>query len=543
MALKYLYVPSGYKAGTAYGVLPNDSTADFDNFSRPSFATRTNKDGLLETYQTFGNNLVTNGDFATDSNWVKSSSSITILGGKANFTNTSNGNTLRQDNFLTAGKRYEVSFTVSNYTEGSVRVGRPFITPSVNSNGVHTVTGIATAVGTGGSDDLQFQAIGETTLSIDDVSVKEVALNVPRIDYSDGGCPSLLLEKGRTNIAKYSENTLSWGLNDSNNWGGTRTANVVVSPDGRKSADLISVIQPSGVYVPIMNVTAGTTYSSSVYAKRISGTSTLKFALTSNFYGGTSTSEKGIFVDLSDGSIMSNTIGEFANAKVIDVGNGWYRLCLEGHVARATGTATVTCYAQDTGFMKYSIWGGQVEAGSICTSYIPNLYEGTTSRNTDAGNYAANFDGMNSFEGVLEARFKAFDTDVSNRITLGTNVNGDDHNRLAIGYTISGGVIKPFVIIVYDGGGAEVVEYQTVSMPSSFNIFEYNTYKFKFKAGNNELKINGELVALSNTMANLDFSFGGVLESISLNVFGSSTSNRFYGGIKHIKVYDSITDF
>ena len=34
MALKYLYVPSGYKAGTAYGVLPNDSSADFDEFSK-----------------------------------------------------------------------------------------------------------------------------------------------------------------------------------------------------------------------------------------------------------------------------------------------------------------------------------------------------------------------------------------------------------------------------------------------------------------------------------------------------------------------------
>ena len=256
MALKYLYVPSGYKAGTAYGVLPNDSSADFDEFARSTQATRTNKDGLLE-----------------------------IMGN-----------------------------------------------------------------------------------------------NVPRIDYSDGGCPSLLLEKGRTNIAKYSENILSWSVNPSN-WGGTRTSNALTSPDGSNSADLISVIQQSGVYMQAMNVTAGTTYSTSVYAKRISGTSTLKFALTSNFYGGTDTFEKGIEVDLSDGSIISNTIGEFANAKVIDVGNGWYRLFLEGHVARATGAATVTCYAQDTSFMEYSIWGGQVEIGSFASSYIPNLSNSQTTRN------------------------------------------------------------------------------------------------------------------------------------------------------------------
>ena len=52
MALKYLYVPSGYKAGTAYGVLPNDSSADFDEFARDTIATRINADGLVETMAT-----------------------------------------------------------------------------------------------------------------------------------------------------------------------------------------------------------------------------------------------------------------------------------------------------------------------------------------------------------------------------------------------------------------------------------------------------------------------------------------------------------
>ena len=540
MALKYLYVPSGYKAGTAYGVLPNDSTADFDNFSRPSFATRTNKDGLLETYQTFGNNLVTNGDFATDSNWVKSSSSITILGGKANFSNTSNGNTLRQDNFLTEGKRYEVSFTVSNYTEGSVRVGRPFFTPSVNSNGVHTVTGIATADGTGGSDDLQFQAIGETTLSIDDVSVKEVALNVPRIDYSDGGCPSLLLEAERTNLAKYSEQITLWNKNPSN---GTVTVreNEQVSPDGENSADVVSVLtQYDGVHTQSITSVTNTKYSCSAYVKHVSGSSKIRVGITSGFNSGTGS--KYVRFDLSNGSIILNELDGEADFKSVYVGNGWYRLIIENCTGYGSSSHFVV-YSYEDGLTEFSVWGGQIEVGSFTSSYIPNLWSGTTTRNGDAGNWAANFDGMNSFEGVLEARFKAFDTDVSNRITLGTNVNGDNHNRLSIGYSISGGVVKPFVIIVYDGGGTELAENQSVSMPSSFNIFEYNTYKFKFKAGNNELKINGEVVTLIDEVANLDFSFGGVLESVSLNLFGSSTSYRFYGGLKHIKVYDSITDF
>ncbi len=539
MALKYLYVPSGYKAGTAYGVLPNDSTADFDNFVRNTFATRTNKDGLIEVCETSGNNLVTNGDFATDSDWAKGDSSITISGGKANFTDTPNGYGLQQDNFLTAGKTYEVTFTVSNYVEGGIKVRRPFETPSVISNGVHTVTGIAVG-SSGGSDDLRLQVTGETTLKIDDVSVREVLNNVPRIDYSDGGCPSLLLERMRTNIATYSENALSWGLN-SNTWGGTRTSNALISPDGRKSADLISVVQQSGVYIPHMNVTQGSTYSSSVYAKHVSGTSILKFALTSNFYTGTDSQERGIFVDLSDGSIISNTIGSAANVKVIDVGNGWYRLCIQNHVARATGAAAVTCYAQDTLFSEYSVWGGQVEAGSYTSSYIPNLYDGTTTRNNDSAGWAANFEGMNSHEGVLEARFKAVPADVSNRITLSTDINGNTNNRITIGYSVSGGVTKPYISIVHEG--TEPDRGYTITMPSSFNIFDYNTYQFKFEAGNNQLKINGELVTIPSEISGLNFLLGKKLESVSLSFFGDSTSYLFYGGIQYIKVYDSVTDF
>ena len=40
-------IPSGYKAGKVYSVLPTDGSADFD-FSRNTTATRTNKDGLIE---------------------------------------------------------------------------------------------------------------------------------------------------------------------------------------------------------------------------------------------------------------------------------------------------------------------------------------------------------------------------------------------------------------------------------------------------------------------------------------------------------------
>lgn len=43
-----VHIPSGYKSGTLYNVLPNNADGDFD-FTRASTATRVNKDGLIET--------------------------------------------------------------------------------------------------------------------------------------------------------------------------------------------------------------------------------------------------------------------------------------------------------------------------------------------------------------------------------------------------------------------------------------------------------------------------------------------------------------
>jgi len=420
MALKYLYVPSGYKSGTAYGVLPNDSTADFDNFVRNTIATRTNKDGLLEA-------------------------------------------------------------------KGS---------------------------------------------------------NIPRIDYSDGGCPSLLLERMRTNIAQYSEQINSWGKNPD-------TSSVIVrseaevSPDGNMTADVISVLtQYDGVYTQGITTIVESDYSCSAYVKHIAGSSKIRFGVTKYFYSTTPTnSTKYIIVDLSSGSIISNEVSSFAEAKVVDAGNGWYRLIIEGMTipVGGGGNSNMVIYSYEDTFTEFAVWGGQIEVGDYTSSYIPNLSNGTTTRNNDRSGWAANFSGMNSNEGVLEARFKAVPADVSNRITLSTDINGNTNNRITIGYGVSGGVTKPYVSIVHEG--TEPDRGYTVTMPSSFNIFDYNTYQFKFEAGNNQLKINGELVTIRSEISGLNFLLGKKLESVSLNFFGDSTSYVFYGGIQHIKVYDSITDF
>ena len=56
-----------------------------------------------------------------------------------------------------------------------------------------------------GTGDFAFNRASSATRINKDGLIETVASNVPRLDYSDGSCPSLLLEPQRTNNILYSE--------------------------------------------------------------------------------------------------------------------------------------------------------------------------------------------------------------------------------------------------------------------------------------------------------------------------------------------------
>ena len=342
----------------------------------------------------------------------------------------------------------------------------------------------------------------------------------------------MLLEAERTNLAKYSEQITSWNKNPND---GTVTvrANEQASPDGEDTADVVSVLtQYDGVYTQSITSVTNTKYSCSAYVKHVSGSSKIRVGITSGFISGTGS--KYVSFDLSNGSTILNGLDGEADFKSVYVGNGWYRLIIENCTGYGSSSNFVV-YSYENGFTEFAVWGGQIEVGSYASSYIPNLSNSQTTRNGDKGNLAGNFDALDNDSGVLEARFKAFDTDNSSRrITLGAT----DSNRVVLGYGYDNGTVKPYLLIV---GSANDDIY--ISMPSSFNIFDYNTYQLKFQSGNNELKINGELVDTDSTFKGLNFTFSASLTNISLNYYSDSSNRIFQAGLKHIKVYDSITDF
>ncbi len=120
-----------------------------------------------------GSNIVTNGDFATDSDWSKGTG-WTISDGKAHA-DVSSTAALSQTLSTGAGNTYDVTFTISNLTAGSIQpqFGGTLATPtSANSNGTHNFKITAT----GSSSGLLLYAINTSAFSIDNITIREYAI-------------------------------------------------------------------------------------------------------------------------------------------------------------------------------------------------------------------------------------------------------------------------------------------------------------------------------------------------------------------------------
>ena len=118
--------------------------------------------------------LVTNGTFAADSNWTKSTG-WSITGGAAVATSAGSGVQIYQTvSGLTVGKKYRLSFEVSAFTSGSVKayaISTTYSTSTLSATGSATVE--FTATGTAHLVSVITQS-ASTSLSVDNVSVVQI---------------------------------------------------------------------------------------------------------------------------------------------------------------------------------------------------------------------------------------------------------------------------------------------------------------------------------------------------------------------------------
>ena len=345
--------------------------------------------------------------------------------------------------------------------------------------------------------------------------IESVASNVPRLDYSNGTCPSILVEPQRTNIILQSENLAT-------TWTSFRsivTTNVTTSPSGINNAD--KVAQQSGnndaggVYQTI-SVTNGTSYTYSFFAK--ADGYNWCFARVSN-----SPSDFNAWFNLSTG-VVGSTLGGVTSSSITSYGNGWYR-CSMTFTSVAT-TALHHIYIANSnlsdqtpnadGVKGIYIYGVQLEAGSYATSYIPTTSASVT-RNADVISKT----GISSLIGQTEGTI-FFDGILNNCEKSYANIlNGERNNNasFSIIYVKSTNSLQAFILS--NGFGVATIQAGYFLPGQRVKI------AYSYKSGSSVLYLNGVQVGTSAQTFTLPSTIDDLYinDSVTYSGYQESVSN------------------
>jgi hypothetical protein len=241
---------------------------------------------------------------------------------------------------------------------------------------------------TNGSGDLNVVRATTATRVNSDGLIESVATNVPRLDYSNGSCPSILVEPQRTNLLLRSEefDNGSWIKTNS-----TIIANDTTSPNGTFNADkIIPLSTASKNILQNSSVTLGQLYTYSVFAKK-GEYDFLQIIMDSTGFSG---SEDWFNVNLTNGTFGNQIISNITNKTITSLTNGWYKITVTKAATSTTSSGRIIfsplnsdynsrlhSYTSD-GTSGIYLWGAQLEAGSNATSYIPTVASIST-RNQD----------------------------------------------------------------------------------------------------------------------------------------------------------------
>ena len=536
--------PNGVKEGKLYSVKPTDGSGDL-NVVRATSATRVNSEGLIEVVP---RNLVSYSEQFDNAYWTKLTSDSTpnpivtsnyatspygtqtaervqltlpsdnqyaiIKRGGLN-PNAVVGSTIYQSIFLKAtdisqvGKKVDVyvydttnssyrrifnhvltndwerieSNNLISFGSTSTSVEYAFGKARANASGQAGTKGTITSEAA--TDFLVWGAQLETSSVATSYFPTTDRLNIPRLDYSNGSCPSILVEPQRTNLQTYSGN-LALVYSPTNV---TQTSNFGISPDGTQTStrvvlDNLSNSRSAETLTGIL--VNGTTYTFSCYYKGVAGETTYMNFISSS--GGTNISKKILFNGEWQRESITFTAGSASNyTYIVDVRQG-------------SSTAT-----------DFEVWGGQVEAGAYPTSYIPTVASQIT-RNQDVISKTGISSLIGQTEGTIfvDVNFDYISISSSNLISINNNVNTqaislnrESNNRLQF-------------FIFNSGVQANILTTSNVN--GRFKVVA------TYKANEFKLYVNGVLIGTDTsgtlptlTTFNLGNIVGGVIQKNNIN--------------------------
>ncbi len=344
---------------------------------------------------------------------------------------------------------------------------------------------------TDGVGDFDFSRGSEAARVRKDGLIETVTNNVPRLDWLNSSCPSLLLEPQSTNTVTYSEDFSQWIANSS-----PILTSGQLAPDGTLSATKISgTIGSSNIFL----TSSSTTASRSIYARTVSGTGTAKLM---SYFGNTN--------------------------NLFTLTEEWQRFELTGSSTAGGANFYIDFRDNAQTLSEFIIWGAQSEELSFATSYIPTSGS-TVTRLQDFIDGSGSSSLFNSLESTFFLEMASF-------LNAQTNSNGIEladisgQNRITLQYDTPNNQIRCDVRVLNSA--------QAIITTQSFDVTNFNKMAITYKLNEVKFYVNGQLIG-TDTSVNL-FAPNTLTEVRSTIAGISSGAFNLQAKIKDLRVYDRV---
>ena len=355
--------------------------------------------------------------------------------------------------------------------------------------------------------------------------IETVGLNIPRIDYTNGSCPSLLVEPQRTNLLTYS--------NDFSNviWSKVASSTVTtdsgvqnpsgVSPTFRFNASNLAF---GGILRQILTLTVGQTYTFSYFAKKGN------YRYVGIRFNNARNGERFPTYDFDTDTL--NKQGATCDLSRTLLTNGWVKLTItftatiitsNCDIALTTSNGDTSTALSGTEFVY--VYGAQTELSSYPTSYIPTVASIQT-RNADVISKTGITSLIGQTEGTLFSDFSLINTS-QNQDFL--RINFLDFNNTIIFRKTNLNSLEVFIRIA----NVTIFVFSFSNLPINSKVC------FVYKSGNSSLFVNG---FKTNTSTN-SFTILTPLNDLILGAFNDTGTNHSNVRINSTQIYKTgLTD-